>query len=81
MREPDQEQEPQQGVSISAESMLRAGQRRTDALNQENTMLLARTFDLEKALEQSRRQYTQLLAVCPDDVVEKARAAENPVQG
>lgn len=72
-------QEP--GLSISAQSMMRAQQRRMDALNQENTMLLARTYDLEAELEKSRRQYTQLLAVCPDDVVKQARAAaESPAQ-
>lgn len=65
----------EQGVSISAQSMLQAGARRLEGLNQENTMLLARTMDLEAELEKQRAMYTQLLAVCPDDVVAKARAA------
>lgn len=69
----NEEQQPGQGVSISAQSMLRAGQRRTDALNQENTMLLARTYDLEQQLEETRRLYTELLAECPEDVVAAAR--------
>lgn len=78
MNEPDGQGE---GISIPIEHVVQAQDRRLAALGSENVLLQAQAMHLQKQLEEQRRRYTQLLAVCPDDVVKQARAAESPAQG
>lgn len=63
------------GVSVPVQAVAQAAAARCNALNQENLMLQARVLDLEEQAEQARRLYTELLAVCPEDVVAAARGA------